>query len=101
MNEKKIKVEQVEFGMQKKRYGDHVYKWYIETEGLVSVNDIIDYMQYNYSVARNAMCRDFYNKDRRSDDYDRCMKAIVRGYYTISMTSNDHYTFTVTQEYID
>lgn len=97
-------IEQLDNGVQKKRYADHIYKWRIDAGGNGEVNrdEMLAFCQTYLKHAERTKAEYFDAVRDPSTGFNEHMKVICGHYYTLE--SNKYgtvWTYTVVEEYID
>lgn len=97
-------IEQLDNGVQKRPYADHIYQWRIDARGNGKI-DREEMLQFCQTYLRKAERTkpDYFAAIRdRNLSFNEHMYVIVGGHYTLE---SDKYgvvwTYTVTEEYID
>lgn len=92
-----FEIEQLQNGIQKKPYADHVYQWRIKSD--LPEDEILEKCK---ELKKAPITAEEYYKKRRdlSMKFDKQMELICGGCYELKKES-DCYIYTVTQEYID
>nr|DAT51125.1 MAG TPA: hypothetical protein [Caudoviricetes sp.] len=97
-------IEQLDNGVQKKRYADHIYKWRIDAggNGEVSRDEMLAFCQTYLKHAERTKSEYFDAIRDPNTGFNEHMKVICGHYYTLE--SNKYgtvWTYTVVEEYID
>lgn len=97
-------IEQLDNGVQKKRYADHIYKWRIDAGGNGEVNrdEMLVFCQTYLKHAERTKSEYFDAVRNPNTGFNEHMEVICGHYYTLE--SNKYgtvWTYTVVEEYID
>lgn len=96
---------QIENGVQKKPYADHIYKWRLELsyDNTLSKEEILSFCQTYLKKAVRTK-EEYFAEIRRGDlSFDERMKVICGHWYTLEKKEEFGRTwiYTVNEEYID
>lgn len=97
-------IEQLDNGVQKKRYADHIYKWRIDASGNGEINadEMLAFCRTYLKHAERTKSDYFAAVRDPNTGFNEHMKVICGGWYTLE--SNKYgtvWTYTVVNEYID
>lgn len=95
-----IEIKQLDNGVQKKPYADHIYHWNIKVS-YAKEDDILSFCQTYLKSAKREE-KDYWRMYRDNTlDFNEHMNVVCGGYYRL--TRNDDYTwdYIVHYEYID
>lgn len=95
-----IKVTQLDNGIQKKSYADHIYKWNVETNVDATREEVLEYCQKNL---REAGLEDwqYHQKYKTQMSFGETMKMVCAGYWRLDKLSDGVWQYKVVNEYID
>lgn len=89
-----IEIKQIDNGVQKRPYADHIYKWEIHIQGGTSEEEMLEFAKkylrdskYNYQEYRA----------KRNDSAD----VFYSGYYELSHKDMWHWEYKVVEPYCD
>ncbi|WP_455994363.1 hypothetical protein [Porphyromonas endodontalis] len=92
-------IKQFEFGVQKKAYADHVYKWYVTPETDEEKETLLEYCRKNLKNAPRSK-EEYFRDKRQAKGLDEVMGIVSGGYYELRKLDYV-YIYSVTREYID
>lgn len=96
-----IKATQIEFGVQKRPYADHIYRWKVTADEGEDANQVAAYMRENIEECKNAMSRLKWYEEYRSGSFERMMEAVYAGRLEIEKKDNGTFEVKKIQPYID
>lgn len=97
-------IEQLDNGVQKRPYADHIYKWRIDARGNGTINrdEMLQFCQTYLRKAERTKENYFTAYRDRNLGFNEHMHVVCGGYYSLE---SDKYgvvwTYTVVNEYID
>ena len=96
--------KQLEFGLQKKRYGNQIWKWHITASNHESKEDVLKYCLGLKQADREK--QQYLSDIRNTKGFSDIMPIVVGGFYTLTEiganTLGDKiYEYTVEQEYFN
>jgi hypothetical protein len=97
-------IKQLDNGLQKKPYADHIYKWVIDVRGNGNINrdEILEFCREYLRAAKREKTEYFAAIRDTNLGFNEHMNIICGHYYTLE---SDKYgviwTYTVVEEYID
>lgn len=95
-----VAIKQIENGVQKRPYADHIYEWNMVIYGVTNIAELLQFCQ-TY-LRRAALEHDEYFKQyRQVKGFEETMKIVCGGWYKLEETEKFHYKYTVHEEYID
>lgn len=100
MKKQAIKTLQVKDGRQERPYANHVFKWKIETDGSKSEKEVLEYCQAQLKDAGKEK-GEYYKLLRSNMSFENEMRMKCGGFYELKKIDENHYEYTVEEEYID
>lgn len=97
-------IKQLDNGVQKRPYADHIYKWQIDARGNGSINreEMLEFCQNHLRSAKREKSEYLAAIRDHSIGFNEHMEIVCGHYYTLE---SDKYgvvwTYTVIEEYID
>lgn len=97
-------IEQLDNGVQKRAYADHIYKWRIDARGngTIDRDEMLQFCQKYLRKAERTKSDYFAAVRDPNTEFNEHMKVVCGGWYTLE---SDKYgvvwTYTVVNEYID
>lgn len=94
-----MKAIQIEYGRQRRPYGNHIWRWVIKKDGTPR-EQVIEWALENLKRAAHeeAEYRMLY---RASRSFEETMELVCGGFYYLSDRNDSEWEYTVEQEYID
>jgi hypothetical protein len=97
---KVIHIEQLDDGVQKKPYADHIFHWHLVVEE-ADKDDLLTFCRGNLKDAKREH-DDYFKQYRQKDiDFDSMMKIVCGGWYQLRDNNDGTFDYIVHYEYID
>ena len=95
-----IEIKQLDNGVQKKPYADHIYHWQIRASYVTDEAEMLAFCQQYLKKAKTEQ-GEYMKQYRSRNGFNALMELVCGGWYSLTLDNDRTWNYIVHYEYID